>query len=88
MKCKKEHPKVAYDTSDDEMDVTPKKRLKVKKLRRCLKVKKEVDKKELKKCGKKHEHSSNDEHKEPKHNEGGIEYRVNKNSDRWWTCQC
>ena len=45
VKCKKEHPKVAYDTNDDEMDVTSKKRLKVKKLRRCLKVKKEVDKK-------------------------------------------
>ena len=73
MKCKKEHPKVAYDMSDDEMDVTPKMRLKVKKLRRCPKVKKEVEKKELEKCGKKHEHSSNDEHKEPKHNEGGLD---------------
>ena len=73
MKHKKEHPKDACDTSDDEMDVTPKKRLKGKKLRRCPKVKKEVEKKELKKCGKKHEHSSNDEHKEPKHNEGGLD---------------
>ena len=45
MKRKKGHPKVAYDTSDGEMDVTPKKRLKVKKLRRCPKVKKEVEKK-------------------------------------------
>ena len=48
MKCKKEHPKVAYDMSNDETDVTPKKRLKVKKLRRCLKVKKEVEKRNLK----------------------------------------
>ena len=48
MKHKKEHPKVAYNTSDDEMDATPKKRLKVKKLRRCPKVKKEVEKRNLK----------------------------------------
>ena len=47
MKCKKEHPKVAYDMSDDEMEVTPKKRIKVKKLRRGQKVKMEAEKKEL-----------------------------------------
>ena len=76
-KCQKgennEHPKVACDMSDDEMEVTPKKIRKVKKLRRGPKVKKEAEKKELKNCGKKHEHSSSDEHKEPKHNEGELD---------------
>ena len=33
MKHKKKHPKAAYDMSDDEMEITPKKRIKVKKLR-------------------------------------------------------
>ena len=89
MKCKKEHPKVAYYMSDDEMEVTPKKRIKVKKLRRGPKVKKEAEKRNLKNVARNMNMNivpmmnirSQSTMRE-------IGYRVNKNSDRWWTCQC
>ena len=71
------------------MEVTPKNRIKVKKLRRSPKVKRRQKKRNLKNVAR-----NMNMNIVPMMNirsqstMRGIGYRVNKNSDRWWMCQC
>ena len=64
LKHKKKKAKVEYDSSEDESSDIPKKKRKVKKLRKGPKLKKHLERKESKSEGKKHQHTAICEHKQ------------------------
>ena len=64
LKHKKKKAKVEYDSSEDESSDIPKKKRKVKKLRKGPKHKKHLERKESKSKGRKHQHTALHEHKQ------------------------
>ena len=64
LKHKKKKVKVEYDSSEDESSDIPKKKRKVKKLRKGPKLKKHSERKESKSEGRKHQHTAICEHKQ------------------------
>ena len=81
LKCKKDKIKIDYDSSADESNEIPKKKRKVKKLRRVPKLKKQCEKRESKTDGKKCRHSLTGEHKECKEHTEHEECKVIKGKD-------
>ena len=64
LKSKKKKAKVEYNSSEDESSDIPKKKRKVKKLRKGPKLKKHSERKERKSEGRKHQHTAIREHKQ------------------------